>query len=142
PDNNHVGSMYTGSQQRDIDDYYLRLMAPRPRVELEINTPEDPLPLPPHFRQEEPRTVFVADLMDPHSRPQAMQPHVPYNIPGTPAQGPVARVPARASQSAGDSGDDLDFGDITHWNSDWSSFVNDHDAEALLRGHYPDEYRG
>lgn len=90
PDNNHVGSMYTRSQQRDIDDYYQRLMAPRPRVELETNTPEDSLPLPLHFRQEEPRTVFVADLLDPQGRPQAMQPHVPYNIPHTPAQGPVA----------------------------------------------------
>ncbi|KAF6224640.1 hypothetical protein HO173_012983 [Letharia columbiana] len=135
PDANHVGSMYTRAQQREIDNYYQRLMAPRAGVENESGTPEDVMPPPPRFREEELQTVFVADLLDPHSRPQAAQAHIPYNVPVDPVQGgnapPVAQTPPD---------DSLVVGNITSWDPAWSAFGNDHDAGPLLRGHYPDEY--
>lgn len=135
PNANHVGSMYTRPQQQEIDDYYQRLMAPRARVEHQGDTPDDVMPPPPRFREEELQTVFVADLLDPHSRPQAAQAHIPYNVPVDSVQvgnaPPVAQTP---------SDDNLVVGDITSWDPAWSAFANDHDAGPLLRGHYPDEY--
>ena len=49
PNNNHVGSIYTGSQQREIDAYYRRLMAPRPTAQSKISVPQTP---PPRLRME------------------------------------------------------------------------------------------
>lgn len=120
PDNNHVGSMYTRSHQREIDEYYLRVTGPRPGVEPESNPPENPVP-------------------------SAVQQQTTQNIPGARVHGgngpPVAQAPTGALRLARASTNDLDFGDITDWNSAWSSFVNDHDSEPLLRGHYPDEHK-
>lgn len=132
PDANHVGSMYTRSYQREIDDYYQRLMTPRPRAESGSDAPEDITPSPLYPRQEEPETVFLADLLNPHSRPQARHggnaprvPQIPSGVPKPPEQ----------------SDDDLVVGDFSLWGPEWSAFINDHDNMPLLQGHYPDEYR-
>ena len=131
PDAAHVGSMYTRSYQREIDDYYQRLMAPRPRAESGSDAPQDVTPPPLQSRQEEPETVFLADLLNPHSRPQARHrgnaprvPQVPSGVPNPPEQS-----------------DDLVVGDFSLWGPEWSAFINDHDNMPLLQGHYPDEYR-
>ncbi|CAD6594045.1 MAG: hypothetical protein ASARMPREDX12_007992 [Alectoria sarmentosa] len=132
PDANHVGSMYTRSYQREIDDYYQRLMAPRPRAESGSDAPEDVTPPPLHSRQEEPETVFLADLLNPHSRPQARHGG---NAPRFP------RVPSGVPKPPEQSDDDLNVGDFSLWGAEWSAFINDHDNMPLLQGHYPDEYR-
>ena len=49
PGNNHVGSLYTSSQQQEIDEYYRRLMAPRPTAQSKTSVPQTP---PPRLRME------------------------------------------------------------------------------------------
>ena len=142
-DANHVGRVNTHPQQRTIDAYYRRLMAPHPRTAPASNAPAAAMPPPPRPRAAEPPTVFVADLLNPHSRPQIQQPFIPYNIPGAVLQAanapPVAQVPTGISAEEPDDG--LDVGDIALWGGEWDAFVNDHDSGSLLRGHCPDEYR-
>lgn len=101
-DNNHVGNMYTHAQQREIDEYYRRLMTPHPRPETETNAPETAMPPPPPVPQ-------------------------------------VPQVTNSATQPVRES--DLAVGDIAGWDPAWSEFVNDHDAEPLLRANHPDEYK-
>ena len=143
PNNNHVGSIYTRSQQQEIDEYYHRLMTPRPRPEAQTKARECPMPPPPRLRMAEPRTEFVADLRNPHSRAQPRQGsgvpqrRTPYNVPVAHAQSRGAQVPVGASQPA--DGLDPAVGGTTAWNPEWSAFINNHDAEPLLRAHYPDE---
>ena len=119
PDSNHVGSMYTRSHQREIDAYYQRVTDPRPRLEPESDTLENPIT-------------------------SSAQQQTTHNIPGAAANGgnaaPVTQAPNGALRLARSSINDLDYGNITDWNSAWSSFVNDHDSKHLMRGHYPDEY--
>ena len=118
PDNNHVGSMYTRSHQREIDEYYRRVTGLRPGLDPESDTLQNPIPL-------------------------SAQQYTTSNIPGAPAHGsnapPVAQASTGTLRLGRASRNDLDFGDITDWNSAWESFVNDHDSKPLLRGHYPDE---
>ena len=58
PNNDHVGSIYTGSQQQEIDAYYRRLMAPRPNSQCKTSVPQTP---PPRLRME---TANSADGLD------------------------------------------------------------------------------
>lgn len=102
PDNNHVGSMYTHAQQREIHEYYHRLMTPHPMPEPATNASETSVPPPPPVPQ-------------------------------------VPQVTNSATQPLGES--DLAVGDIAGWDPAWSEFVNDHDAEPLLRANHPDEYK-
>ena len=85
PSDSHVGSLYTSSQQQEIDAYYRRLMAPHPTAQSKTSVPQTP---PPRLRME------------------AAKP---------------------------ENGSDLAVGDIAYWNPEWSMFVNDDDAEALLQ---------
>lgn len=136
PDANHVGRMYTHSQQLEIDEYYQRLMAPHPRTALEGNAQAETMPLPQQSRVEEPQTVFVSDLLNPHSRPQAgqgggaTQPYIRYNLPAASLQSgtapPIVQVPRRALQPTEELDDGLDVDDITLWGFDWPTFLNDH----------------
>ena len=139
----NVGRIYTRPQQRRIDAYYRRLMAPHPRTAPASHAPAAAMPPPPRPRAAEPPTVFVADLLNPHSRPQLQQPFIPYNIPGAVLQAanapPSAQVPTGTPAEEPDDG--LNVGDIALWGPEWDAFVNDHDGGPLLRGHHPDEYR-
>lgn len=142
PQNNHVGSIYTRSQQQEIDEYYHRLMAPRPRPEAQKNTQDGPMPPPPRPRTQQPRTAFAADVRNPHRRPQARQgggvpqQHIPHNVPIDPAQSDNTPPVAQDTQDESDQAVDT----TTLWNPEWRAFVHHHDAEPLLRAHYPDEY--
>lgn len=150
PDANHVGSIYTRSQKDDIDQYYQRLMAPHPGAAPESNAQDNATPPQQHFSEEEPATMFVADLLNPYARPQAgqgggaPQPYIPFNIPTAPAQGgnapPAPQAPPRAPRPTEGPEMGLDIGNIVGWDPSWSEFVNDHDSEALLKAHYPDEF--
>ena len=151
PDANHVGCIYTRSQQNEIDQYYQRLMDPRPGDTPDSNAENNTTPPPPQqFRREDPSTVFVADLLNPHARPQAghgggaPQAYIPFNIPNAPAQSVIAplvpQVPRQAQRPTEGPEMGLNIGNIAGWDPGWSAFVNDHDGEPLLRGQYPDEY--
>ena len=121
PDNNHVGSIYTWSQQQEIDEYYYRLMAPRPRPEAQTNARQGPMPPPPRPRMEEGGGV--------------PQQHIPRNVPVAHAQSGNAPPVAQVTQDASDPTSDT----TTLWDPEWWAFVNDHDAEHLLRAHYQDD---
>lgn len=54
---------------------------------------------------------------------------------------PPAQLPGGLTRPPRASNRDLEYGDIADWDAAWSSFVDDHDGKALLRGHYPDEYK-
>ena len=120
PNNDHVGRMYARFHQREIDEYYQRVTDPRPRLDPESDAIENPMP-------------------------SSAQQQMTHNVPGAPAHGgngqPVTQAPTGALRLARASINDLDFGDITDWNSAWSTFVNDHESKPLMRGHYPDEYK-
>ena len=142
PQTNHVGSIYTRSQQQEIDEYYHRLMAPRPRPEAQKNAREGPMPPRPRPRTQQPRTAFAADVQNPHRRPQARQgggvprQHTPHNVPIGRAQSGNAPPVAQVTQDESDQAMDT----TTLWNPEWCAFVHHHDADPLLRAHYPDEY--
>ena len=150
PHANYVGSIYTRSLQKEIDEYYQRVMAPPPRVEPESDAPEDVVQPPPPFWILEEPSVFVADLLDPDSRPPTeqgggtQQISMLDNVPGASAQVDSAptfdQLVAEWLPPEEDWESNLVVGDITLWNPEWSKFVGDHDAEPLLRGDYPDEY--
>ena len=59
PNNNHVGSIYTVSQQQEIDAYYRRLMAPRPTKQYQASVPQTP---PPRLRMEVANPANGSDL--------------------------------------------------------------------------------
>ena len=59
PNNHHVGSIYTVSQQQEIDAYYRRLMAPRPTARSKTSVPQTP---PPRLRMEEANPANGSDL--------------------------------------------------------------------------------
>lgn len=63
-------------QQDEIDAYYYRLLAPSTVPQ---NTTRVPLS-PRHRCGGEAPSVFVADLLNPHSRPAVMRPFIPYGI--------------------------------------------------------------
>ena len=142
PDANHVGRMYTHSQQRDIDEYYRRLMASNPRTARESNAQAETMPLLLQSRVEEPQTVFLSDLLNPYSRPQAgqgggaTQPYIPYNLPAASLQSgaapPIVQAPRGALQPTEELDHGFDVGGITLWGFDWSTFLNDYDSEPLL----------
>ena len=121
PDNNHIGSIYTRSQQQEIDEYYYRLIAPRPRPEAQTNARQGPMPPPPRPRMEEGGGV--------------PQQHIPRNVPVAHAQSSNAPPVAQVTQDASDPAIDT----TTLWNPEWWAFINDHDAEPLLQAHHPDE---
>lgn len=120
PDRNHVGRIYTRSQQRDIDEYYQRVTGARPEVGPERDTPGN-------------------------GSLGSGQQQMTHNIPGAPSHGgfvpPYGLLPGRLTRPAPASVRELDYGDIRDWDDAWASFVYDHDGKALLRGHYPDEYK-
>ena len=147
PSNHHVESIDTRAEQQAIDEYYRRLMTPRPGIVSDRTGQEDSMPSAPRSRMEQPSTVSVADLLDPHSRPQARQhgvamQHSAPNLPTAPGQAGRARSAVRAPPGALRSADasDLVAGSTVLWSNEWSAFVNDHNAEPLLQAHYPDEY--
>ena len=128
PNNNHVGSIYTRSQQREHDEHYQRLMTPHATN----NQSQHPMPPPPRpFRVDQPPSAFVSNLQDPCRNPDP-QPHIPYNIPLAPAQDATLALPAQQSND----NNDLDFGAICDWNEDWRAFAIEHDPGPLLRGHF------
>ena len=59
PDNNHLGRTYTHAQQQDIDEYYRRLMTPRPSAQSRTRAPDSP---PPRLRMEAPRSADGSDF--------------------------------------------------------------------------------
>ena len=59
PNNKHVGSIYTCSQQQEIDAYYRRLMAPRPTAQSKTSVPQTP---PPRLRMEVAKSANGSDL--------------------------------------------------------------------------------
>ena len=139
PDNNHVGSMYTVAQQKEHDEYYRRLMMPRPRP---ANALQNPMPPSPQDGVGEAPSVFVSDLLDPNIGPlkgqgdAVMRSEIPYDFRTASVHAnnarPLSQVPpAGVSQTATES--DLVDGDIAGWNPEWSAFVDFHDAEPVLR---------
>ena len=149
PSNNHVEGIGTHAEQQAIDEYYRRLMTPRPGIAPDSTVPEAPVPSTPRSRTKQPSTVSMLDLLNPHSRPQAAQPglalrHPVPDLPTSPSQtgnaGSGARVPSGTLLLSADASDFVVAGDDTLWSSEWAAFVNDHDAEPLLLAHYPDEY--
>lgn len=56
PSNEHIGSMYTTSKQQEINEYYRRLLAPRPNSQPQVSAPQTP---PPRLRTD---TANPADL--------------------------------------------------------------------------------
>ena len=59
PNNKHVGSMYTASQQQEIDAYYRRLLTPRPNPHFKPSVPPTP---PPRLRMEPITSANGSDL--------------------------------------------------------------------------------
>ena len=59
PNNNHVGSIYSGSQEQEIDAYYRRLTAPRPNSQRKTSVPQTP---PPRLRMETAKSADGLDL--------------------------------------------------------------------------------
>ena len=144
PDDDHVGSLYNHAQQHELDDSYDRVMMPGPRSGIQTDAATTH-PTPPGV--EESSAAIVADMLDPNSGSQvgqdvATQQELPPNtIPSVPVPAGGASVaPAAigASQPAEES--DLVVGDIAGWNPEWEAFINEHDAEPLLRTQFPDEY--
>ncbi len=143
-DNDHVGSMYSHVQQHKFNDSYRPVTMPGPRSGTQ--TDATTVPSPP-LGMEESRPVFVADMLDPDSGSQVgqdvatQQECPPGTVPSVPVLAggaPAAQAAIGASQPAEDS--DLVVGDIAGWNPEWEAFVNEHDAEPLLRVQYPDDY--
>ncbi|KAM0801054.1 hypothetical protein BDR22DRAFT_907134 [Usnea florida] len=123
PNNNHIGSIYTISQQREHDEHYDRLMIPRNTK----NHPQHPPPPPQPVRVPNPSSASVAAIQNPDITPYP-QLHIPYNIPPPPPQDAAPPLPAPASNNT----PELDFEDFCEWNHDWYGFAMEHDAVAVL----------